>query len=480
MLGLLSTAIKIIVSSKGSKNAGSVYIDNLQLRRKSGFTGRYYYKYIHKVDDICSAASEVSEYVDVQGAQVAISNISTSQDSRVTTREVYRLGGTYPDTWGLIKVLEDNTTTEVIDDIDDDEIVYFLGDDVPLGWINSVLCSNVVYDPYSDRAYYWGDPTYKNRVWFSHPGFYHVVDEWGYREFPDDVQAVVPWFGQNIIFYRHSIQKVVNGDMTTGQLINVPANMGACSYWAVGKPWNGMIPYVGQDNVYLFDGIRPKSIGNEIKGYLKGNEQSLSILNVGVVKDSLYVACLKQEMCATTNNRVLRCYLPTRSWTVLPNWNVNVFSNWDKQSDANEMYYGDSNYGHVYKINDTEYQFGSTNILSTVGTGWLSVPDADIAVQMIEFKAKGDTGSTLTFNGYTNLDGSVVTTGAITLNSDWQVFRLGPKGIMELLQGNNVKLEFTQASQNAYFKIKDIIVYYEKMPERVSITTANEVSCAAP
>jgi hypothetical protein len=51
---------------------------------------------------------------------------------------------------------------------------------------------------------------------------------------------------------------------------------------------------------------------------------------------------------------------------------------------------------------------------------------------------------------------------------------------MDLLRGNNIKLEFTQSTQNAWFKIKDIVVYAEKLSERVSITTANEVSCAAP
>lgn len=473
-------AIKIIVSSKGSKSNGSVFIDNLQLRRKSGFTGRYYYKYIFKIADICSACSEDSEYVDTQGSKVALSNISTSQDSRVTSREIYRLGGTYPDTWGLVKILEDNTTTEVIDDIDDDAITYFLGDDVPLGWINSVLCNNVIYDPYSDMAYYWGDPTYKNRVWYSHKGYYHVVDEWGYREFPDDVQYVMPWFGQTIIFYRHGIQKIVDGDLSTGQLISVPATMGACSYWAVGKPWNGMIPYVGWDNVYLFDGIRSTPIGDDVKNYFKGRESYLSTVNVATVKDTLYIACKDKIGTPSYNDTVLRCYLPSKSWTVLPDWNVNVWANFDKQDDNNDLFYGDSVIGDAYSINSTGYQFGSSNISVDFDTGWLSFPESDIAIYSIEFKAKGTNASTLAFKGYINLGSTASTQGTVTLTANWQIFRLGPKGIHNLLRGNNVKIEFTQSAQNAWFKMKDIVVYAEKLSERVSITTANEVSCAAP
>ena len=473
-------AIKFIVYSKGNKTTGAVILDDIQLRRTVGHTGRYYYKHIFKIGDVASAASDVSEHIDTKNAGVSLFNITTSQDSRVTSREIYRLGGSYPETWGLVKVIEDNTTTEMIDSVDDDDITYFLGDDVPNGWINSVLCNNLVHDPYSDRVLYWGDPTYKNRVYYSHPGFYHVVDEWGYREFPDDVQSVVPWFGQTIIFYKHSIQKIVDGDISTGSLIDVPAEMGACSYWAVGKPWNGMIPYVGQDNIYLFDGIRSRPIGEEVKGYFKGRENYLSTVNAASVKDALYIACKEKTGTPAYNDTVLRCYLPNKSWTMLPDYNVNVWSNWDKQDDANELYYGDSLYGYVHKINDTGYLFGSSNIASTVGTGWLSVPDADIAIQRIEFKAKGTDASTLAFKGYINLGATASTQGTVTLTTAWQTFRLGPKGIQELLRGNNIKIEFAQTGQNAWFKIRDIVIYYEKLSERVSITTANEVTCAAP
>ena len=472
-------AIKCLVYCKGHKT-NAVTFDNIQLRRKVGVTGRYYYKTIFKVGDICSAASEDSDYIDVKTSKVLLSQLPTSQDSRVTSREIYRKGGTYPDEWGLIKTIEDNTTTYITDDVDDDKITYFMGDEVPQGWINSVLCNNLVYDPYSDRMYYWGDPTYKNRVWYSHVGFYHVVDEWGYRDFPDDVMSVVPWFGQNIIFYKHSIQKIDNGDLTTGQLINVPANMGACSYWAVGKPWRGMIPYVGYDNVYLFDGLRSQPICDENKGYFRGRESYLSTVNVGLCKDTLYIACKDKTGTPTYNDTVLRCYLPNKAWTVLPDWNVNVWANFDKQDDNNDLYYGDSVTGDAYSINSTGWQFGSSNIAVDFDTGWLSFPDADLTIHTIEFKAKGTASSTLTFNAYSNLSDTKKTTGTVTLTATWQVFRLGPKGIMDLLRGNNIKLEFTQSGQNSWFKIKDIVLYPEKVAERMSITTANEVSCAAP
>lgn len=472
-------AIKILARCNGGKS-NPVYFDNIQLRRKVGVTGRYYYKCIFKVGDICSATSEESEYIDVKTSKVLLTQIPTSQDSRVTSREIYRKGGSFPDDWGLIKVIEDNTTTYITDDVNDENITYFMGDEVPQGWINSVLCNNLIYDPYADVMYYWGDPNYKNRVWYSHVGFYHVVDEWGYRDFPDDVQFVQPWFGQNIIFYRNKIQKIVNGDLTTGMLIDVPAETGACSYWAVGKPWKGMIPFVGQNNVYFFDGLRAIAIGDEVKGYFKGRENYLSTVNVGLVRDTLYIACKDKTGTPTYNDVVLRCYLPNKSWTILPDWNVNVWCNWDKQDDQNEMLYGDSVTGDVYKINDTGWKFDTSNIASEFDTGWLSVPDADIAIQRIEFKACGTASSTLTFKGYINNGSSASTQGTITLTTSWQVFRLGPKGIMELLKGNNVKLEFSQSGQNAWFKMKDLLVYYEKLPERVSITTANEVICAAP
>lgn len=472
--------VKWVVAGKGDRNTGAVYIDNLQLRRKSGFTGRYYYKYLFKVDDICSACSEISEPVDSGGAKIALSDISVSQDSRVTSREVYRMGGSYPDAWGLVKELDDNTTTEVIDDVDDDQIIYFLGDDVPQGWINEVLCNNMIHDAASDRMLYWGDPSYKNRVWFSHPGYYHVVDEWGYRDFPDDVMSVMPWFGQTIIFYRNYIQKIVNGDITEGSLIDVPVEVGACSYWAVAPPWNGLIPFVSDDNAYLFDGIKVQPFGDKIKNHFLGREEYLSTIVTAIHKNVFYVACKGASGTPTYNNTVLRCYLPNKGWSIIPDWNVNVWSNWDKQDDNNDLFFGDSNTNAIYSLNESSYQFGSDDIDVDFDTGWLSYPDGDISINRIEFKAKGTAASTITFNGYINNGSSPTTTGVVTLTAEWQVFRLGPVGIMDLLRGNNVKVEFTQGSQDSWFKMKDIIVYAEKLPERISITTANEIACAAP
>jgi hypothetical protein len=73
-------AIKCLVYCKGSKT-NAVTFDNIQLRRKVGVTGRYYYKCIFKVGDVCSAASEESDHIDVKTSKVLLSQLPTSQDS---------------------------------------------------------------------------------------------------------------------------------------------------------------------------------------------------------------------------------------------------------------------------------------------------------------------------------------------------------------------------------------------------------------
>jgi hypothetical protein len=79
------------------------------MTRKTGLTGRYYYQYTFNIGDISSAPSEISDYVDTKGSSIIVENIKTSQDSRVNKRLLYRKGGTFPDTWMLVKTIDDNT-----------------------------------------------------------------------------------------------------------------------------------------------------------------------------------------------------------------------------------------------------------------------------------------------------------------------------------------------------------------------------------
>jgi hypothetical protein len=114
-----------------------------------------------------------------------------------------------------------------------------------------------------------------------------VVDEVGYRTFPDDVMCVVPWFGQNIVFYKHRIQKIT-GSVATGDLQDLPINVGACSYWAT-VIVKGLIYFAGWDNVYVFSGYKADQIGDEVRNYFKGNEDNLANVVVGYNKDAIYI-----------------------------------------------------------------------------------------------------------------------------------------------------------------------------------------------
>lgn len=460
-------SIKFIVSCKTT--AGYVTIDNVVLKRKVGVEGRYYYKYAFVManggGEIQSALSEQSEHVDVKGSFVSLTNVSTSQDSRVTARKIYRLGGSYANTWMLVKTIADNTTTTVVDDKFDEDLKLSLGEDVPVGNINSVLGNNLAYDPESDRILYWGDPTYRNRVYYSHPTYYNIVDEAGYREFEDEVMGVVPWYGQNVIFFKNRIKKVM-GDLPTGDLSDIPSNVGSCTYWAFAK-WKQAIPFVGWDNVYLFDGYKAEPIGDDIKGYFKGREAYLTDVSVTVHKDCLYVTCMDKTGTPTYNTIVLRCYLPTKSWTVHPNWNVKTWSLWDQGADSNEIYYGDSITGNIYSLNSSTFRFNATAITSTILTGWFSFPDAEIALHHIELKAKGTAASSLTINGYKNF-GSSSCSGTITLTTNWVTYTIGPKNIWNLLRGDHIKIQFAHATDNAYFKMKDVVFYFEKLSKRIA------------
>ena len=602
-------AIKFILSSKGFKTNGSVFIDNLVLKRKTGLTGRYYYKYTFCIGDVISATSEISDYVDVKGSFVLIDNIKTSQDStRINRRQIYRLGGDFPDTWMMVKTIDDNTTTSLVDDIDDADLTLSIGNDVPQGNISSVLCNNLTYDSENDIVYYWGDPSYKNRIYYSHSAYYHVVDETAYRTLPDDVMCVVPWFGQNIIFYKNRIQKIM-GSVPTGDLQDLPINVGACSYWATPQnPVKGMIPFSSWDNVYIFDGYKVIPIGDGVKNYFKGRESYLSTVNMGYCKDAIYIAdqddliesetnlvangtfntdlsdwddkdslsgvsswnsnamklysgsegtaareqdiaitsgsqavlrfttgspvdgtgdpvtvrigtttggtnilapteysngqthevnftataatlylrfsrsegvggaktawvddVIVSEMVSGINSTVLRYYIPTKSWTIIPDWNVNVWANSDQKDDLNDLYFGDSINGNIYSINYSTYQFAGSAITSTIKTPWLNIPENEVAISKIEFKAKGTASSTLAFSGFKNYGTSASCTASIILTTDWVTYQLGSYNLSNVLRGDSLSIQFVNSTDSAYFKMKDIVLHVEKLPKRITL-----------
>jgi len=462
-------AVKVLVNASGTRSTGAVFIDNIVMKRASGITGRYYYKYCFMVKDIASALSPISEYVDTKGSFIYVSNIATSQDSRVTSRKLFRMGGLYPDTWMHVKTIEDNTTTAIVDDIDDTKLVYPMSEDVPQGWINSVPASNLSYDPYEDRIYYWGDSNYKNRVYYSNSVYLWCVNSWNYRDFADEVMYVAPWYGQNIIFFKNKVQKV-QGGLPTGQLMDMPINRGPCSYYAV-KSMNNMIIYAGWDNVYLFDGYKSNGIGDEVKNYFKGRESYLSTVAIGFNRDVIYVACKAKTGSPTYNNVVLRYHIPTKSWSVLPNWNVNVWYNWDQYDDQDELYLAGYD-GHIYSINSSTYRFGASAITSTIELGWMNIPDTELQIDRIELKAKGTAASTIAFTGYRNNSGTQVCGGTITLTVDWLTYTLGPKNIVSALKGDFLMMKLVHSTDNAFFKIKDIVLYPEKRSIR---ETRNEV-----
>jgi len=55
------------------------------------------------------------------------------------------------------------------------------------------------------------------------------------------------------------------------------------------------------------------------------------------------------------------------------------------------------------------------------------LPDSEIAVHMIELKAKGTATSTIGFLGYKNMSATECCSGVITLTDDWKTYTLGPR-----------------------------------------------------
>ncbi len=175
----------------------------------------------------------------------------------------------------------------------------------------------------------------------------------------------------------------------------------------------------------------------------------------------------------TYNSKVLRYYIPAKSWTVL-NWNVNLFSLFNGQGDDNSLWYADSyaTTGDVVKTGSTTYQYKAGAISAEAKTGWFNDPLGELSIYQIELKAKG-TG-TLTVKGYKNLSEVAASfTGNITLTSAWVSYTIQNPLLKRSMTGNHLELVFSHATDNAEFKLRDVVIYAERTPKRV---TMNEVT----
>lgn len=457
-----------------AKNDGDIYIDDVQMKRRAGQTGRYYYKYVFGFDDIRSAFSEITDYIDVKGSYVSISKIKSSVDSRVKLKEIYRIGGNFPNTWMKVATI-DNSIEEIVDKLQDNELDEPLGQDVPTGNINLLTCSNLCYDPQSDTVIYWNHSSYTNRVYQSNPAYHHVVNELSFRDFSSDVMFVIPWHGQYVVGLKNKVCRVV-GSLLTGELIDLPVVDGCCSLYGSKRISEGILAYVGWKNVYLLDGYKSIPIGDRIKNYFRGRETYLTSVAMAYWDSCIWIACKAKTGTPTYNSVVLRYHLPSKAWTVIPNWNVNVWSIWNDKNDDDSLWYGDglSATGDIYKINASTYQFGSSAISSEVKTGWFNIPDHELRMYCIEFKAKGTASSTLTVKGYKNLsEASTAFTGDVTLTTTWKTYTIQGVALENKMCGDSLELDFTHATDSAYFNLKDVVIYMKKVAKR---QTFNEVT----
>jgi len=459
-----------------SRDIGYIYMDALHMKRRSGITGQYYYKYCYVINDIRSAFSDTSDLLDARNTNVKLTNIKAANDTRVKAREIYRLGGAYPDTWKLVKTLPDNTTTSFIDDVSDSQLGFAAGEEIPSGIINKIACKNLIYDPENDRMLYWGDPSFENRIYYSNKGFYHVVNETSYREMPYKVMYVHPFFGINIVFFRHTVKKIT-GDVASADIEDLPITDGSCSLYGVTKGPGNTLLYAGCDNAYLFDGYRSNPIGNEVKNYFRDNEANTDDVRMAYHKDSLYLAL--DDGTLSYNHIVLRRNFIGGGWSIIPNWNVNAWTEYNQGTDTNELYYADSVNGSVYYIDYSTAQFSGSTITSTIETGWLQYPDSDIRVTEIEITAKASAASgTIAFTGYVNhstsaavVNGTLPSSGALT--TAWQTFvlRFAPSTV--LFQGDSAKIRFVNSTNSVFVYMKNIVIKTERLPKQL---TSKEVT----
>ena len=74
--------------------------------------------------------------------------------------------------------------------------------------------------------------------------------------------------------------------------------------------------------------------------------------------------------------------------------------------------------------------------------------------------------------GYKNNSEPYVVSGSITLSETWKTYTVKSPIWQRNMVGDSLMIRFVHATDNAYFKMKDIVVGIEKIPAR---TILNEV-----
>ena len=318
-------------------------------------TGAYKYKVSYELDGYQEGnASAASGAANPTGAQVQLTAIPTSPNTRATARYLYRTlagGSIY---YRLIK-LSNNTATAYLDNIADGSLDQTLTAPTDYGGPDQNYRFLALH---KDRLFLVRGATDKSKVIYSdlrsgvaYPDVFPANNSFYIRrDDGDEITAVIEDQNGQLIFFKANALVRVSTDadspVSWSGMNNVLSRDGCLSAYSPARTHRGIL-YVsafaeGKRRLLLWDGSQIHHLFDELDPVLSLTSRRFNDDFMGVYHDGIYELAfndLTQATCEAFNNRVLRLDLIHDSWT-MDRKNVQCWSVWSRRTDMGELYSG--------------------------------------------------------------------------------------------------------------------------------------------
>jgi len=288
------------------------------------------------------AESDPSPEVSIEvsaGALVRLVGIPVSNNSRVTSRRIYRTvanGGT----WYLAAEIPDNVVTEHLDYVYDADLTTECNTDQGIPPEGDVVVS------FQDRLWMAGDESYPNTLYFSRasrpdnwPSTYYLeTDTPG-----EKIRNLVEYDGKLYVLTYDGIYGVSGSDPDTYVMANTRSHVGVYGRWTVAAGPDGVY-FLGRDGVYRYDGFKTESISEQIAKLFDDTPArwnpvldygTAELRSRGVFRGSDYFLLLPlKALDGSQYHRVLVYSTDTQTWTV---HNLNGSESGDGKSHAGDL-----------------------------------------------------------------------------------------------------------------------------------------------
>ena len=169
----------------------------------------------------------------------------------------------------------------------------------------------------------------------------------------DKVMNIIKQQDNLVIFKADSIHVLYGSSAYNFRLREVQPTIGTLAPKSVTN-FQNLIFFLYRDGIYTFDGTNTKLISNKIEPTIKdiANPENCA----AAVNNQNYYLAYSDGIVGSDNDKVLVYSIIHQSWSKFTNYPVAMFNNFDGSQDGsrnmNEIYFGSSKKGQIYKANE--------------------------------------------------------------------------------------------------------------------------------